>query len=110
MTFLLWGCPLGASARSTESPAARSSPTPLRKTRCQAPKIAIAVTPATSITPGPGGGPRDSSCSLGGWPRSCLVADEHADHERLTVLVVGDQSDVEPGLRDLGFAVSHDGR
>ena len=31
------------------------------------------------------------------------VADAHVDHERLTVLVVGDQSTVEPGLRDLGL-------
>ena len=31
------------------------------------------------------------------------VADEHVDHNRLTVLVVGDRSVVEPGLRELGL-------
>ena len=30
------------------------------------------------------------------------VADEHVDHLRLTVLVVGDRSTIEPELRDLG--------
>ena len=31
------------------------------------------------------------------------AAEAHVDHERLTVLVVGDRSTVEPGLRDLGL-------
>ena len=31
------------------------------------------------------------------------VAEDHVDHRRLTVLVVGDRSAVEPGLRELGL-------